>query len=78
LGCGEPVRRFATKLENADGLQVSTVEHLWRRWPVAGNAINALSDPDGPEVRSLTGLPRPSCVVSCSAVCDAGGPVRAI
>ncbi|TMV89701.1 UDP-3-O-acyl-N-acetylglucosamine deacetylase [Thioclava sp. BHET1] len=73
-----PATKLCTKIENADGVQVSTIEHIMAALVGAG-VHNALVELDGPEVPIMDG----SSAVFVNAFCEVGlrqleGDLRAI
>jgi UDP-3-O-[3-hydroxymyristoyl] N-acetylglucosamine deacetylase len=70
--------RLCTLLSNADGAQVSTVEHLMAA--LAGTGVhNALIEIDGPEVPILDGSARPFVQrILRAGLREQGAPVRAL
>ncbi|MBN2741873.1 MAG: UDP-3-O-acyl-N-acetylglucosamine deacetylase [Rhodobacteraceae bacterium] len=73
-----PAAQLCTKIENADGVQVSTIEHVMAAL-VGSGVHNALVEIDGPEVPILDGSAAPFVAAFCEAgLRPLNGAMRAI
>lgn len=73
-----PSAQLCTKIENADGVQVSTIEHVMAAL-VGSGVHNALVEIDGAEVPILDGSAAPFVAAFCAAgLRQLSGAVRAI